>query len=113
LGRGDRARLLRGPPGEHRGHAVAADRGRCAALRAPDRRLHVRRAAAPAPRDDVRDDQAVSARLEPAALLLMALGVATMLQPWWDGGMRAGFFVALAATIGQIVLSHLPRRPRT
>jgi len=55
----------------------------------------------------------VSARLEPAALLLMALGVATMLQPWWDGGMRAGFFVALAATIGQIVLSHLPRRPRT
>jgi hypothetical protein len=54
----------------------------------------------------------VSARLESAALVLMALGVGTMLQPWWEGGMRAGFFVALAATVAQIVVSHLPRRTR-
>lgn len=55
----------------------------------------------------------MTARLEAAALILMTLGVGTMLQPWWDGGMRAGFFVALAATLAQIVLSHLPRRTRT
>ena len=55
----------------------------------------------------------MSARLETAALLLMALGVGTMLQPWWDGGMRAGFFVALAATVAQIVVSHVPRKTRS
>ena len=49
------------------------------------------------------------ARFETLALGGMALGVATMLQPWWNGGMRAGFFVTLACTIGQIVLSHLPK----
>lgn len=31
-----------------------------------------------------------------------------MLQPWWAGGMRMGFFVAAACAITQIVLSHLP-----
>ncbi len=54
----------------------------------------------------------MSARLENAALVLMALGVGTMLQPWWDGGMRAGFFLALAATVAQIVVSHVPRKSR-
>ena len=48
-------------------------------------------------------------RLESFALVGMAIGVAAMLQPWWNGGMRAGFFVTLACTIGQIVLSHLPK----
>jgi hypothetical protein len=48
------------------------------------------------------------ARFEGLSLGGMALGVATMLQPWWDGGMRAGFFVAAACTVAQIVLSHLP-----
>jgi hypothetical protein len=48
-------------------------------------------------------------RLEGLALAGMAIGVATMLQPWWDGGMRAGFFVTFACTIGQIVLAHLPK----
>jgi hypothetical protein len=38
----------------------------------------------------------------------MALGVAVMLQPWWEGGMRAGFFLAALCTAAQIVLSHLP-----
>jgi len=41
-------------------------------------------------------------------LLGMALGVAVMLQPWWAGGMRLGFFVAAACTIAQIVLAHFP-----
>jgi hypothetical protein len=40
----------------------------------------------------------------------MVLGVAVMLQPWWAGGMRAGFFLAGVSTIAQIVLGHLRRR---
>ncbi|MFN0009368.1 MAG: hypothetical protein ACKVXR_15800 [Planctomycetota bacterium] len=56
----------------------------------------------------------MSKRLERIALLGMGLGVAVMLQPWWDGGMRLGFFLAAAGTLAQIVLSHLPddRRER-
>jgi hypothetical protein len=38
----------------------------------------------------------------------MAVGVAVMLQPWWEGGMRAGFFAAAVCTAAQIVLSHWP-----
>ena len=54
-----------------------------------------------------------AARLERLSLLGMTLGVAVMLQPWWPGGMRAGFFLAAACTLAQIVLSHLPgpRKP--
>jgi hypothetical protein len=48
-------------------------------------------------------------RSETLALIGMAIGVATMLQPWWSGGMRAGFFLTLACTVGQIVVSHLPK----
>ena len=51
-----------------------------------------------------------TARLEGLSLQGMALGVAVMLQPWWAGGMRAGFFVAAASTLAQIVVGHLPRR---
>jgi hypothetical protein len=40
----------------------------------------------------------------------MVLGVAVMLQPWWAGGMRAGFFVAAISTIAQSIFGHLPRR---
>jgi hypothetical protein len=36
----------------------------------------------------------------------MALGVALMIQPWWSGGMRCGFFVTLAFTIAQSVLAR-------
>jgi hypothetical protein len=53
-----------------------------------------------------------SPRLERAALLGMALGVALMIQPWWAGGMRAGFFATAAFTLAQIALSHLPARSR-
>ena len=48
-------------------------------------------------------------RSETLALVGMAIGVATMLQPWWSGGMRAGFLITFACTIGQIVVSHLPK----
>jgi hypothetical protein len=57
----------------------------------------------------------MSARIvsaERCALAGMALGVALMLQPWWSGGLRAGFFVTALATIAQITLTHWPRPPR-
>jgi len=47
------------------------------------------------------------ARLERLTLVGMALGAALMLQPWWPGGMRAGFFVTLGSTLAQIVLGHM------
>jgi len=46
-------------------------------------------------------------RLERLTLVGMALGVGLMLQGWWPGGMRAGFFVTLASTLAQIVLGHM------
>jgi hypothetical protein len=36
----------------------------------------------------------------------MAFGVALMIQPWWSGGMRWGFFVTLAFTVVQSLLAH-------
>jgi hypothetical protein len=52
----------------------------------------------------------VAARLERASVIVMALGVALMLQPWWSGGLRVGFFVTAFGTLAQIVTSHLPER---
>lgn len=40
----------------------------------------------------------------------MAIGVALMLQPGWQGGMGVGFFVTLASTVAQIVLGRLAER---
>ena len=49
--------------------------------------------------------------LDRATLIGIALGIALMLQPWWAGGFRAGFVVTAAATLAQIVTSHLlPQR---
>lgn len=48
----------------------------------------------------------MSARIESLALAGMAFGVATMLQPWWAGGMRAGFFLTLGCTLLQIAAAH-------
>ncbi|MBI5433046.1 MAG: hypothetical protein HZA52_09480 [Planctomycetes bacterium] len=42
----------------------------------------------------------------------MAVGVAILLQPWWQAGFRVGFFVTLVATLLQIVAAHLPARAR-
>lgn len=57
--------------------------------------------------------EAVSARtLERATLVVMATGVALMLQPWWPDGMRVGFFVTLAGTLAQIIMGHVAGRAR-
>ena len=44
------------------------------------------------------------------ALAGMALGVLVMLQPWWSGGMRVGFFATAAFSVLHIVVTHLPER---
>ncbi len=40
------------------------------------------------------------------ARLGMALGVGLMLQPWWSGGLRCGFWVTAVFTLVHIVTSH-------
>src|SRR5437868_5618350 len=47
-------------------------------------------------------------------VLLYGMGVGTllMLQPFWDGGLKWGFFVTLASTVLEIVTGHmLPQAP--
>ena len=48
--------------------------------------------------------------LDKLSLILIAAGVAMMLQPWWSNGFRFGFFVTLLATVMQIVTSHVVAR---
>lgn len=36
----------------------------------------------------------------------LAIGILLTLQPWWDDGLGAGFFVTLVATILHIITSH-------
>ena len=45
-------------------------------------------------------------RLDRASLAGIAAGLALELQPFWDGGLRAGFFLLLASVVLQIVSSH-------
>ena len=45
--------------------------------------------------------------LDRAALAGIAAGIAMLVQPWWAGGFRIGFFVTLAATVFHIVTSHV------
>ena len=45
-------------------------------------------------------------------LVGMAVGLAVMLMPGWERAIEVGFFVTLIATVGQIVVGHLPRRER-
>ena len=47
--------------------------------------------------------------LDILSLILLAFGVALMLQPWWHDGFRNGLFVTGSGTILQIIVSHLPR----
>jgi len=47
--------------------------------------------------------------LDRLALAGMALGVGLILQPWWAGGFRAGFFATLVFTLLHIVTSHLSK----
>ena len=46
-------------------------------------------------------------RIDRLTLVAIALGIAVTLQPWWSGGFRIGFFLTIAATLAQIVTSHL------
>ena len=46
------------------------------------------------------------ALLDRCSLAGIAAGVALVMQPWWQGGLRLGFFVVLAATVVQVVASH-------
>jgi hypothetical protein len=48
--------------------------------------------------------------LDRATLISVALGLCVMLQPWWAGGFRAGFWITLAATLAQTVAAHLAAR---
>ena len=48
--------------------------------------------------------------LDRATLAAIAFGIAVMLQPWWTSGFRVGFFLTAAATVAQIVASHLQPR---
>ena len=51
--------------------------------------------------------------LDRLTLAGIAVGLGLLLQPWWEAGFRAGFFVTAAATLGQVVTSHLlPRSER-
>lgn len=45
--------------------------------------------------------------IDRASLVAMGLAIALILQPWWGGGMVAGFWFLIAATIVQIIFSHL------
>ncbi|MCK6446419.1 MAG: hypothetical protein L6Q99_08525 [Planctomycetes bacterium] len=49
-------------------------------------------------------------RFDRLTLVGMAVGVAILLQPWWSGGFRVGFFVTLVSTLAQIFAAHLPAR---
>jgi hypothetical protein len=42
----------------------------------------------------------------------MALGVGLMLQPWWQEGLRWGFFATAFFTLLHILTSHLVVRER-
>jgi flagellar biosynthesis protein FliQ len=47
------------------------------------------------------------ALLDRASLFAMAAGLLLVFQPWLALGLQVGFFVALLATLTQIVVSHL------
>ena len=47
-----------------------------------------------------------AAGIERATLIGMAAGVLLMLQPFWSGGLRAGFFLTLVATLANVIASH-------
>lgn len=53
-----------------------------------------------------------AALAERLSLAGIALGLIAMVQPFWAGGFRAGFFVVLAATLAQIVASHVGEKER-
>ncbi|HET6165068.1 MAG TPA: hypothetical protein VFG37_15465 [Planctomycetota bacterium] len=65
--------------------------------------------------DSVAVPRSLWRRLDRASLAGIAAGLALELQPFWDGGLRAGFCVLFAAVVVQIVSSHAaaPTAPAT
>ncbi len=57
-------------------------------------------------------DRYVGRYLDRATLIGIGVGLALLLQPWWEKGFRVGFFVTLGATVAQVVASHLAARHR-
>ena len=45
--------------------------------------------------------------LDRIALAGMGASLAIVLQPWWSGGLRIGFFLTAVFTVLQIVTSHV------
>ena len=46
--------------------------------------------------------------LEPAAMLLMVLGIIALCQPWSEVAHRYGLTVTLVGLVGFLVFSHVP-----
>jgi hypothetical protein len=47
------------------------------------------------------------ATLNRIALAGIGLGIGMILQPWWAGGFRIGFFATIVFTVGHIVTAHI------
>jgi hypothetical protein len=50
--------------------------------------------------------------LDRIAQIGLAFGIALALQPWWDHGLRVGFFLTLWTTILHIITSHTIPEPK-
>ena len=59
------------------------------------------------PRLSVAENIAFPLHNRPTALAGMAVGVSCLFQPWWQPGVRVGFFVLMFSTVVYIVTSHL------
>jgi hypothetical protein len=51
--------------------------------------------------------------LDRAAQTGLVAGISLVLQPWWDQGLRVGFFVTLVATVLHIITSHIQMTSET
>lgn len=45
--------------------------------------------------------------LDLITIMGMITGILLLVQPWWQGGFRVGFFTTLGFTILQVITSHL------
>jgi hypothetical protein len=56
--------------------------------------------------------QSFIVRADRALFSGMALGTALMLEPYWAGGLKWGFFLTLGCTVLEIITGHLlPQAP--
>ena len=45
--------------------------------------------------------------LDKIAQIGIGVGIVVIFQPFWDGGLKVGFFATLLATLLHVVTSHL------